>query len=46
MIDVTVPIIHTTGINTPVEAMIVKIVSFMMIPSLSAFYTGLAMAHR
>ena len=48
MIDVTIPVIHKTGINTPVEAMIVKAVIFIMIPSLFPFFafgTGLAMAH-
>ncbi len=45
MIDVTVPVIHMTGINTPVEAMIVKMVSFMMIPSFPLMPPGLAMVH-
>ena len=33
MIDVTVPVIHKTGINSPIVVIIVKAVSFMMIPS-------------
>lgn len=46
MMDVTIPVIHTTGTNTPVVAIIVKIVSFMMTPSFPANAAGLAMAHR
>ncbi len=46
MMDVTIPVIHTTGINNPVVAIIVKIVSFMMTPSFPAYAAGLAMAHR
>ena len=46
MMDVTIPMIHTTGINTPVVAISVKIVCFMMTPSFPAHPAGVAMAHR
>lgn len=46
MMDVTIPAIHRTGINTPVVAIIVKIVSFMMTPSFPTYAAELAMAHR
>lgn len=41
MMDVTIPMIHTTGINTPVVAISVKIVCFMMTPSFPAHSAGL-----
>ncbi len=41
MMDVTIPMIHTTGINTPVVAISVKIVCFMMTPSFPAHPAGL-----
>ncbi len=46
MMDVTIPMIHTTGINTPVVAINVKIVNFMMTPSFPSSGAGLAMAQR
>ena len=46
MMDVTIPVIQTTGIKNPVVAIIVKIVSFMMTPSFPSYAAGLAMAHR
>jgi hypothetical protein len=41
MMDVTIPVIHKTGINKPVVAIIVKIVNFMMTPSFSSLPDGL-----
>jgi len=46
MMDVTIPVIHRTGIKNPVVAIIVKIACFMMTPSFPAYAAGLAMAHR
>jgi len=46
MIDVTVPVIHKTGINSPIVVIIVKAVSFMMIPSFLPVPPCVAMAHR
>ncbi len=41
MMYVTIPVIHRTGINNPVVAIIVNIVSFMMTPSFPAYAAGL-----
>jgi hypothetical protein len=45
-IDVTVPVIHKTGINNPDTAMIVNIANLTMIPPLSPSVPVLAMAHQ
>ena len=46
MMDVTIPMIHTTGVNSPVVVISVKIVSFMTTPSFPSHPAGLAMVHR
>jgi hypothetical protein len=46
MMDVNIPVIQSRGIKSPVVAIIVKIVSFMMTPSFPDLPSRLEMAHR